>query len=124
MGCPLLEPVNNTEMENRPTNENLFAKATSAIGELRNRVLYPALVLKKVMNADSTSQLDKLLVLVALGYLLSPIDVLSDFIPIAGMLDDLGLLLIGVQTVARNVTPAIEGEAKAELARMTGQAPE
>ena len=39
--------------------------------------------------------------LVALAYVLSPLDFLPDFIPIAGQLDDLGVVILGLKVFLR-----------------------
>jgi uncharacterized membrane protein YkvA (DUF1232 family) len=40
--------------------------------------------------------LNKLLPLIGIAYLLSPIDLMPDFIPLLGQLDDLGIILITI----------------------------
>lgn len=54
------------------------------------------------------------------GYALSPIDLIPDFIPVLGYLDDLVLIPLGVALVLRMIPPAVMVEcrarARAELA--------
>jgi uncharacterized membrane protein YkvA (DUF1232 family) len=47
------------------------------------------------------------LLLVVLGYALSPLDLIPDFIPILGLLDDLLLLPLGIALVLRVLPPAV-----------------
>src|SRR3954452_18520174 len=48
------------------------------------------------------------------AYALSPIDLIPDFIPVLGYLDDLLLLPLGILLAARLVPPAIMAELRAE----------
>ena len=53
------------------------------------------------------------------GYALSPIDLIPDFIPVLGYLDDLVLIPLGIALVLRMIPPAVMDEcrtrARAEL---------
>ncbi len=55
-------------------------------------------------------------VLVA-AYVLSPIDLIPDFIPVIGFLDELILLPLLVAVIVRFVDPAVMAELRAEAAR-------
>ncbi|WP_020087139.1 YkvA family protein [Hyphomicrobium zavarzinii] len=56
-------------------------------------------------------------VLVA-AYVLSPIDLIPDFIPVIGFLDELILLPLVVGLIVRSVDPAVMAELRAEAARL------
>lgn len=56
-------------------------------------------------------------VLVA-AYVLSPIDLIPDFIPVIGFLDELILLPLLVAAIVRFVDPLVMAELKAEAARL------
>ena len=62
-------------------------------------------VLKLVLNHPSTPLSAKAICVCALGYLLSPIQVIPTFIPVIGQLDDLAVVLAGIALV-RKLTPA------------------
>jgi uncharacterized membrane protein YkvA (DUF1232 family) len=47
------------------------------------------------------------------GYALSPIDLIPDFIPVLGYLDDLVIVPLGVLAVARLIPPAVLAEHRA-----------
>lgn len=59
----------------------------------------------------------KLLVAAIVTYALSPIDLIPDFIPVLGQLDDLILLPIGIGLAIRMVPPAVLEEGRIEAAR-------
>ena len=62
----------------------------------------------------------KVLAACVVGYALSPIDLIPDFIPVLGYLDDLVLIPLGVVMVLRMIPPAVMVECRervrAELA--------
>lgn len=72
-------------------------------------------------TADSTSREDKLLITGALGYLILPIDLIPDFIPVVGFADDLAALIACYKTVKRNVTPEILAQAELRLQKFFGK---
>src|SRR6202140_5109146 len=49
----------------------------------------------------------KALALIVAGYALSPIDLIPDFIPVLGYLDDLVIVPLGILTVLRLIPPEI-----------------
>ena len=52
----------------------------------------------------------KALALLVAGYALSPIDLIPDFIPVLGYLDDVILVPLGILLVIRMIDPAIMAE--------------
>lgn len=55
----------------------------------------------------------KLLAAAVVAYALSPIDLIPDFIPVIGLLDDLVLLPIGIALVLRLIPPEAMADARA-----------
>ncbi len=55
------------------------------------------------------------------GYALSPIDLIPDFIPVLGYLDDVILVPLGVLLVVKMIPPAIMAEHRARAAAMEGR---
>ena len=53
----------------------------------------------------------------ALGYLISPLDVVPDAIPIAGLADDLGVLVYVLKKVWTDVDPDIQTKARERLSK-------
>lgn len=49
----------------------------------------------------------KAVIVLVVGYALSPIDLIPDFIPVLGLLDDLVLLPLGIWLAIRLIPPAI-----------------
>lgn len=59
-------------------------------------------------------------VLVA-AYVLSPIDLIPDFIPVLGLLDEVILVPLAVAAIVRFVDPGVMAELRAEAARRTAR---
>jgi uncharacterized membrane protein YkvA (DUF1232 family) len=55
----------------------------------------------------------KLMVAAIVAYALSPIDLIPDFVPILGYLDDLVLLPLGVTLAIKMIPPAVMSECRA-----------
>ena len=79
------------------------------------KLVYAALILFYTLQSDKISVKDKALIIGALGYLISPIDVVPDAIPIAGLTDDLAVLIYVLKLVWTDVDPEIKEKAKAKL---------
>lgn len=60
----------------------------------------------------------KLLVIAVVAYALSPIDLIPDFIPVLGYLDDLILLPLGIALALRLVPPEVMAECRARADRV------
>ena len=91
-----------------------------AIGALRKAQLFRQLTALWFMLKDPRAPLGpKVLAFAVLAYALSPIDLIPDFIPVLGLLDDLILLPLGVALVIWLVPALLWQEmlAKADLFR-------
>jgi uncharacterized membrane protein YkvA (DUF1232 family) len=58
----------------------------------------------------------RLLIATVVAYALSPIDLIPDFIPVLGLLDDLILVPLGLALALQLVPPAVMAEARAKQA--------
>ena len=82
-----------------------------------SKLVYAALVLYYTLQSDKVSKADKAIIIGALGYMISPIDVIPDAIPIAGLTDDLAVLLYVLKRVWTGIDPEIMQQAKEKLAK-------
>jgi uncharacterized membrane protein YkvA (DUF1232 family) len=63
------------------------------------------LALWKLMRHRDTPRAPKLVALLVLAYALSPIDLIPDFIPVLGQLDDIVLVPLGIALAVRLTPP-------------------
>ena len=81
------------------------------------KLVYAALILYYTLQSDSVSVKDKAIIIGALGYLISPLDVVPDAIPIVGLGDDLGVLVYVLQKVWGNVSDDGKMKARERLSK-------
>ncbi len=79
------------------------------------KLVYAALILYYTLQSDKVSATNKAMIIGALGYLISPLDVVPDAIPIAGLADDLGVLVYVLKRVWTDVDPEIQTKARERL---------
>ena len=85
------------------------------------KLVYVALILYYTLQSDKVSTTDKAIIIGALGYMISPLDVLPDAIPIVGLTDDLAVLLYVLKKVWGNVEPDIKDKAMQKLTKWFDQ---
>lgn len=79
------------------------------------KLIYAALLLYYTLQSGKISAKDKAIIIGALGYMISPIDVIPDAIPIAGLTDDLAVLLYVLKKIWVDVDPEVKERAKKKL---------
>ena len=81
------------------------------------KLVYAALILYYTLENPKVSIKDKAIIIGALGYLISPLDVMPDAIPIAGLSDDLAVLIYVLHRVWGDVSEEVKAKAKAKLSQ-------
>lgn len=79
------------------------------------------IALWKLARHAETPTAAKLVALAVLAYAVSPIDLIPDFIPVLGQLDDLILLPLGILLVIRLIPPALMDELRGAAAARLDQ---
>lgn len=95
---------------------NGFVEKISRIAKRAGvKLVYAALLLYYTLENDKVSIKDKAIIIGALGYLISPLDVVPDAIPIAGLGDDLAVLIYVLHKVWGDVSEEVKNRARAKL---------
>ncbi len=102
---------------NKFSNSEFVDKISKIAKRAGAKLVYAALILYYTLQSDKISIKDKAIIVGALGYLISPLDVIPDAIPIAGLGDDLAVLVYVLNKVWGNVSEDIKNQAKEKLAK-------
>ena len=81
------------------------------------KLIYAALILYYTLQSDKVTAANKAMIIGALGYMISPLDVIPDAIPIAGLSDDLAVLLFVLKKVWTDIDPEIQQKARERLSK-------
>lgn len=96
---------------------NLLRRANTA------RLATHLLALWKLFRHPETPRLAKLVAVLVLAYALSPIDLIPDFVPVLGLLDDVILLPLGIALAVKLTPRHLWLERVAEAETSTDQLP-
>ena len=102
---------------NKFSQSDFVEKISRIAKRAGSKLVYAALILYYTLQSDKISKADKAMIIGALGYMISPIDVLPDAIPIVGLTDDLAVLVYVLKKVWTEVDPDIQEKAKSKLSK-------
>ena len=85
-----------------------------------NELIEKALWLYYAAQTPEVPEKVKYVVYGALGYLILPIDVIPDFLPVIGYTDDLGVLSVALLLIAFHITPEVKRQATEKIADIFG----
>lgn len=89
-----------------------FLKYTKVIGA---NIIYKVLQLYYVLQKPDVPAADKGIIIAALGFLISPLDFISDPIPVAGYTDDALALALAIAKVSTYIDEEVNRLAKQKL---------
>ena len=102
---------------NKFSQSDFVEKISRVAKRAGSKLVYAALVLYYTLQSDKISVKNKAIIIGALGYLISPLDVVPDAIPIVGLGDDLAVLIYVLKMVWTDVDPSIKDRAKEKLSK-------
>jgi uncharacterized membrane protein YkvA (DUF1232 family) len=102
---------------NKFSQTDFVEKIASIAKRAGAKLVYAALILYYTLQSDKISTANKAMIVGALGYMISPLDVIPDAIPIAGLTDDLAVLLFVLKKVWTDIDPEIQQKAKDRLSK-------
>ena len=102
---------------NKFSQKDFVEKISRIAKRAGSKLVYAALILYYTLQSDKVSKADKAIIIGALGYMISPLDVIPDAIPIAGLTDDLAVLLYVLKKVWTGIDPEIITQAREKLSK-------
>ena len=112
------KPKNREELkkyQGEYSETKLWNKLRKFAGKLGKDVVYQILVLYYVMKSPDVPLKTKSIVIGALGYLILPIDLIPDVIPVLGFTDDAAAIAMAYKAVKDSITPDIEKQAHGKI---------
>ncbi len=103
------------QYSNKFTKSEFVEKISRIAKRAGAKLVYAALILFYTLQSDKVSLKDKAIIIGALGYLISPLDVVPDAIPIAGLGDDMAVLIFVLQKIWSEVSEEVKEKARKKL---------
>lgn len=97
------------------TEEKLWSKITNYAQKAGVKVIYSVLLMWYAYKRKDTPAWAKRIILGALAYFISPIDIVPDLTPFLGFTDDLGVLGMGLVAIAAYVNDDVRKNARERL---------
>ena len=97
------------------SEKDFWAKVKKVARKAGAKVIYVALILYYELADGKVSLKEKGIILGALGYFILPVDLIPDFLPIAGYTDDLAALVAAFAYVKSHLTPEVTMRAQTKL---------
>ena len=104
------------------SEEGFWQKITSYAVAIGRGLVEQALTLFYVLTDEDTPLWAKTTIVGALGYLISPLDLIPDMIPVFGYTDDAGVMALAISLVAVHIKEEHTKKAKAYCDMLFGPA--
>mgnify|MGYP003290916392 CR=1 FL=1 len=88
--------------------------------KLGAKTMYMALLLFYAWQSEGVTNKERAMIVGALGYLMLPVDLIPDFIPIAGFVDDFSALVAAYKVVKGNISDGVRASARNKMAEWFG----
>ena len=100
------------------SDSKFWIKVKELVKKGGSEVVYLTMLLYYVLKSPDVSFDQKMLIMGALGYLICPVDLIPDFIPVAGYADDAAALTAAIKLVQNCITPEIKEQARSKAASL------
>jgi len=111
--CPV--PANLNDYKKHFSFNGLMGKIKESAKKAGLKAIYMALLLYYALESPTISTMDKAIIYGALGYFITPIDIIPDILPVIGLSDDIAILAWAFSRVKHNVTDLTREKAKTKL---------
>lgn len=113
----MMELLDLQKYKEKFSQKNFIEKIQRVAKRAGVKLVYVALILYYLIESNKVSVKDKAIIIGALGYLISPIDIVPDAIPIAGLGDDMAVMLYVLDKVWGQVDDEIKSKAQRKLSK-------
>lgn len=113
--------MDHSKYERHYSETGLWSKLGKYAKDAGMKVVYSGLLLYYALESPNIPLKAKVQIYGALGYLILPLDIVPDLLPIVGYVDDLGALMLAVGAVAMNINQDVKQKAKNKLKDFFGE---
>lgn len=106
--------VQTAEYQSEYSDSKFWIKVNDLVKKAGSEIVYMAFILYYVLKSPDVPYQQKMIIIGALGYLILPVDLIPDFIPVAGYADDAAALTAAITMVHDNITPEIKDQARSK----------
>lgn len=118
-GCDL--EMDNSKYEKHYSEQGFWSKLAKYAKDAGAKVVYCGLLLFYALQSSKTPTKAKIQIYGALGYLILPVDIVPDVLPVVGYVDDLGALMLAIGAVAMSLDGSVKQKAKDKLKDFFGE---
>jgi len=104
--------INSDNYISKFSEKGLWAKITKHYKKAGKRLIEIAITLYYSLRDSDTPKWAKIKIIGALGYFILPVDIVPDFVPIAGYVDDIAVITVALATVAIYIKDEHKNKAK------------
>ncbi len=109
------EEIKDEKYSKAYSEDGLFKKIFKFAKKAGIKIIYLALLLYYTLQKPATPNWAKSVIIGALGYFILPIDLIPDFIPLAGFTDDYAALTAALVAIAFYIDADIKEKARKKL---------
>ncbi|MFJ7934748.1 YkvA family protein [Sporosarcina sp. NPDC096371] len=114
-------PESNLEMtENHYSDEKFWDKIKNYGKKAGKQTVYYSLLLFYTAKSPGVPKSSKMIVVGALSYLIFPVDLIPDFIPVVGIVDDASVIAAAVFKIIQHIDDDVKHKAKQQLLKLFG----
>lgn len=104
-----------THYEKHYSEDGFWKKLKKHAKDAGIKVVYSGLLLYYALESPRTPLKAKVQIYAALGYLILPVDLVPDLLPVVGYVDDLGALGLALAATAISIDQTVKQKAKDKL---------
>ncbi|KRE73814.1 DUF1232 domain-containing protein [Paenibacillus sp. Soil750] len=112
--------MNASKYEKYFTIDGFWSKLKKGAKKAGSKVIYSGLLLFYALDSPKTPLRAKVQIYGALGYLILPLDLMPDLLPIVGYVDDLSALGLALAAVSKSIDDEVRRKAKSKLRDFLG----
>lgn len=106
--------------DNHYSDKRFWNKVKNYGKQAGKQTVYYSLLLFYTAKSPTVPKSSKMIVVGALSYLIFPVDLIPDFIPVVGLVDDASVIAAAVMKIIQHIDDDVKNKAKQQLVKLFG----